>query len=809
MICPNCFKEVKENGMLCPYCGESIEEEVLSNWQSEIEQVVIGYEEHRGLVHGLQKDAIQNGWGHRRNKKGKDWSFEFCLLKGPDNKYLLTMTDINGFGLTGRNLLVREIGDNLPEDERLAKFEHMYFPSDSEQAGGLYGRGKLLFTAASKDRCIIYDSLTHDGVYRLNRRQLKGRSLRNYPKALEAKDAKRMLRELTKGALKPLEVSGTRITIVNLEDGVLEAMGNGSFIKYIEETWWQILVKFKGRILIKTEDGTQIAEVPKEFRNVPTGITKEWKSREYSLFFDYGGDSLKIKKVRFIVSPGRVPSKTKGVYLYRREMKVADLELKNIPEEIKERLYGYVEIETNSELESIYLKEKVEGPEHYSINVKKGLGRKLRSEVQLAFERFKQELGYIAASQRVAEEKTRRAMARALEELNKRMGQLGISIGKTPRKKGISVRLKSIKLPHEANLVNSGDRISNIRFEIRNRSEDEYRISIKAFVKELGRSVIDTLYDGKVLLKGESKRSIGPFSITISPEKYPSEGEIYCSCVVKNTRTNEHLAEKTVPIYVGKKPPLGTEPIGLVLNSVFFPRGPSNRRVNYGESVSSISYIVTNNTAQKIRAKYKARVLNAIVTSEEVDELHEEDIYLEPFEDKEVLCPDLEVTKEKYNILDRERGPIILRSTIIALEPLGQAFGRGDKLAKNDLKFWVNMDSGRGVFEDFRSWPGGPTEPRSRVEPEGGGFAYVLNKTHPAYESLLENGDDSAQESYNYEQMIKQTLILVLKKDMLERWPEIRGKDYKEAIESGDSANYEQVEACLNTLDYLYAQYLR
>ncbi len=48
MICPNCSKEIKQNEEICPHCKEVVMQEVVENWNAEIDQVVLGYEEHRG-----------------------------------------------------------------------------------------------------------------------------------------------------------------------------------------------------------------------------------------------------------------------------------------------------------------------------------------------------------------------------------------------------------------------------------------------------------------------------------------------------------------------------------------------------------------------------------------------------------------------------------------------------------------------------------------------------------------------------------------------------------------------------------------
>jgi len=811
MICPNCSKEIKQNEEVCQHCKEVVMQEVVENWNAEIDQVILGYEEHRGLVHGLQKDVIQNGWGHRLHKKGKDWKFVFKLIKRKKDGYLLTMTDFEGYGLTGKNMRTDEIPDELLESERLARFEHMYFSGGATQGAGLFGRGKLIFTAASKDKYIIYDSLTHDGVYRLNKRRLLGRKLENFAKAFERKDAESMLDELTDGELKPLKVSGTRVTIVNPKDEVVKAINDGTLMKYIEETWWQIIQKAEdAKISIETEKKTEHAGIPKEFKNLPTSNTEKWKAKLIQpLNIEYEGTNLKIKKVHFIVNPEPVPHETLGVYLYRREMKLANLELKDIPPEIEDKFYGFVELETNSDFENLYLAEKIEGPEHYSINKNKGLARKLRKAVQFEFDKFKSEIGYGINTTKLAKEKTDRALREALAELHKRMSNLGISIGKVVLQKDIKIILEEICLPSQDKVVNIGDKIENIKFRIENKSQRMHNLKIEIFTTNPDGTVIENLFSSAIALNQAENRTFGEFSFKIDQPHYPAKGEIFLSCVAKDATTNKTIASKYISIYIFEHPSKIPEPVEIDLEKIVFPREYGNRRVNYGESIKNVTYSITNNLNEKIKIRFKIKALD-VQTKAEIHSVNEVDTSLDSFKQTQINCPELKVTQELYSVIDRERGPVILRATAVALEDsVNKNFSKGDKLAKLDLRFWINMDSGKGVFEDTRAWNGGPEEPKSEIQAEGQGYIFLLNETHPAYEVLMDSGDDSARNSYTYEQLLRQTLILLLLLEKTEYWPDFPGKKYKNNITSDSTERHEVIESCLSTIDYLYADYLR
>ena len=45
MICPNCFKQINEAEIKCPYCQGKISQELTQDWKAHIEQVVLGYEQ--------------------------------------------------------------------------------------------------------------------------------------------------------------------------------------------------------------------------------------------------------------------------------------------------------------------------------------------------------------------------------------------------------------------------------------------------------------------------------------------------------------------------------------------------------------------------------------------------------------------------------------------------------------------------------------------------------------------------------------------------------------------------------------------
>ena len=119
----------------------------------------------KGRAHGVQKDAIQNGWDVVVGDKPLIFTFELCEN---ERGRFLAMTDSNTTGLTGRVITrPEEYLNELPEEERWARFESFAFTKQDPDAIGARGQGKFVFLAASKQYTMLYETLRNDKVYRL------------------------------------------------------------------------------------------------------------------------------------------------------------------------------------------------------------------------------------------------------------------------------------------------------------------------------------------------------------------------------------------------------------------------------------------------------------------------------------------------------------------------------------------------------------------------------------------------------------------------------------------------------------------
>ena len=74
----------------------------VTNFRAFIQRTVRDYSTQPacGLIHGFQKDAIQNGWGHRTSNT--DWKMVFRYVENDYGKFFI-VEDIGNTGLIGKN----------------------------------------------------------------------------------------------------------------------------------------------------------------------------------------------------------------------------------------------------------------------------------------------------------------------------------------------------------------------------------------------------------------------------------------------------------------------------------------------------------------------------------------------------------------------------------------------------------------------------------------------------------------------------------------------------------------------------------
>jgi hypothetical protein len=735
-----------------------------TNWSNFLEQIKRDYNTAAamGVAHGLQKDAIQNGWGARVSDH--NWSFEFVLKRMPDSTLLLTMTDYGTCGLIGSMCYFDEHKTSpdeeiskIPDNERLARFESMFY---SGGAGpGLFGRGKLLFNVASRQRLILYDSRTISDEYRLNRRQIKASKYQQYKYVFLGAAAQTKISEWTNGTLQPLTRSGTRITIIDPIQEVVDAIHDGTFLKAIEETWWEIIQKFDAKITVTDEDcRTYIAQVPKEFSSLHKESRNGWRVYyKQNVEVKIGEDVYKIKHLHLLLAPpGQVlRSELQGVSVYRRGMKIGLLPLE-VPDEIKDRFFGYIQL--NQDFEDLIAEAEI--TTHYGFaSMRKPPIKDLRNAVRADFDIFMQQLGF-GPNLREANEKAKRILENAktdLDNILRDMGVPGFGAGR-PSRSDFSISVQDLVFPGDSNCVKMGSVVSGFKYKIKNRTGSSKKIFLEVVTHESEIGVIETLLPRKEIRVKDTYET-DKLKLWVKEGLYPSGKKVGCTASVTDER-KEKLCETTFYVFVELAPEPIEKLASIVFRSADWPREKS-RRVDFDQSIRNLTYEVENLTPLLMKTKLKVGTIWA-EERERIEDVCEVEMTLTPFENKGFVVPIVTLIREKYSEIGKAK--MLLRCHAVALEATSLWENRR-KLDVNDVVFYLNKDPGYGFFEDPDYNQDGPAKPRSIAKPMEGNkrWKISINSMHPAYEAVKE--DDVLAEEYVFEEMARQTVFVLLRRE--------------------------------------------
>lgn len=467
------------------------------NWLNQVNIILDGYRNHHSISHGVQKDAIQNSWDARLDKKtAKGWEVTFELIE--TNKItLFSFTDKSTTGLTGRILMPKDLEEDLSIEERWGRFENVAFTKKpSEHALGARGRGKFIFVGASNfraksidkkeiHRLLLYDTLRNDGIYRFGFRTI---TLTDSPiQAFEGIEGEIKLKELTNNKLEPIKQIGTRVIIVNPISELIENIKNGNFMEFINETWWEIIKNYNAKIQLKIGDTIYKARLLKYFK-FPSGDSNRFKIYTKKNIKLPQAPNYLIKNIQIVYdTKNNIPEDVRGISIQRGGMKVCSIPIRYIDKSIADSIYGYINFETSLEEKLL----KHEGIEHYSFDFKKLIPRLVRQFIEEQIDKFiRDKLGINVGTKIKTYEKDKSAELKALYQLNNIAKELGI-LGKgittvtDPSqefiKKIIPVRLIFCKFdfPAKTLRVNYGEEIKNINLQIKNNTDTSKNIGVR------------------------------------------------------------------------------------------------------------------------------------------------------------------------------------------------------------------------------------------------------------------------------------------------------------------------------------------
>jgi len=496
------------------------------SWEPLIQNILDQYYDNvDDLSHAVQKDAIQNSWDAKVD--AGQWRIEFKHIKDSKGKEMLVIEDHGTTGLTGKILPEDKYDEDLPEEEKWGRFQGLAFQRQKKDALGARGQGKFVFVGVSKTRILVYDTLRSDGIYRGGTRRLGDLWEFEGAKAIE-------WLKIYSSDLEPLSEVGTRVIIDEPEDWLKYAMQTGIFARYIQTTWWYLLLEHKINISIDIYGKKTAVVFPKDLQ-LPAQDSTDYKTWIKEML-PIGGKTRKglcIKKLHIVWSKKPVENDLKGIAVLRGGMvveriPVAELLLASDPELI-EHVYGYAEGDMGVE----YLLKKIEHPTHYKFTKKGGWGKKnvfgaVKECIAVQFQLFANEkLGSAMGKTETGDYSLIKRFNQLLKTLEVSLLDPSITAPPPPQPpppppppKDIDLVFPTPDFKHPLRRVEFGQVIPILQVRIVNRTKEAAQVRLRIFTEQEGMKREELIDKAFPPVPPNATMIDGPFSAKIDKKTY-------------------------------------------------------------------------------------------------------------------------------------------------------------------------------------------------------------------------------------------------------------------------------------------------
>jgi len=718
------------------------------NFKNNVEWILGAYTDAGvSFTNGFQKDAIQNAVGARKHNKWKDWACDISYIENSKGRFVI-VEDFGTMGLTGENKHCDEInammarGEILPPEERLARFTSMFNSGGNTTGGGLFGAGKSVYSVASEEYTYYFDSFREDGKYVANVNK-QGQVM---PLAYEDDAAKKFILDET--GLTEKTSKGTRVIIKSPKTELSDSINNGEIISYIQESWWRIIERLGSDSYISV-NGVSVT-VPDDIKNA----THKCEIDKIEAYANY----YKIKHFGFYVFQDG-GNRWNSLSYYRKGMKIGEIELKDIPDKLKDKFWGYIEVDDEWETELADIEDKV----HFGVsrgkkkcsayqNLKNHCNTKVRScLIDWGFIRDKEH----------EDKKLHDQLEQIAEELQSLFDKLGFEdLGKGPQKPDFDVRWKNIKYPiPETERVTTGDSIDftmRIKSAYTTEKKMEYRIYVE---NPINNEIVYQICKAKLSVK-PNEVVTQDFNFIVTQDNSIQFAENRIILVVKVIGSGKEKRKELPFFYDAEKDKSIRENVTLHLHECMFPQ-PESRRVNFDEAIKNVSYRIENKRNHELKYKLNISIHNANdINLPKIADIVSLKGSVKPFEDD--VTPSIEeiVFSEAHYSKFLDKGVLELRARLIADED-DDEYEKGDKITSYKYKIFLNCDEKNGMNDafDVKSQEVPENYRRSWCEP-GTNRSIVINVGHVSYLSLQDYPD--IQREYLREQMLKQYVWLYL-----------------------------------------------
>lgn len=765
----------------------------VQDYISKVKWIVNLYEENEGIIHGFQKEAIQNSTGARKSSNYKDWKCEISVVTTDKGTFLI-VEDFGTYGLTGTNYTSEELKAmvknrelvNKPE-ERLARISCDNVSGGDIQSAGLFGVGKTMYIAASQDYTYYFESITDNEGYRCNINEED----QMFDRALEEDEGRDFIIKNT--GLEPIKHVGTRFIILNPREDVVDSIiGEGQpIIKCIQETWWRVIRRLPPESGIFVQ-GTK-AKVPAEY-----DFSEEQTIFEKDTYFCNDPADVeagyRIKKFGFFIRE-KMPDYLSGFYYYRRGMKICSFNLKELEPHIPCNFVGFIEVEQDWEEEL----SKIENSTHYGIiksaknsNVFQYLQRAVKDNIEYCL----RDWGYLK-DETNSNKELRELVDSIKEDVIETLAENGYeNIEKGDRRAPFEVRLGNVVYPHEnekkyERTVYTNEKIS-FDYVITNRTLRANKYGVRISVKSADGS-LNTVIDQKTIQIQSGDQALDSVELIVNNENALQNSRNTLILSVFNANGTGKVVEKKLPFYYGIETDIRPEEdFKLDIYRHDFPR-VSDRRVNTGESIQNVQYSIQNNLNKHIRFFVAVRSLNAENNNEKIEDISRKEYIVPPFGEVFITDPiNICFSRDVY-LPKLKKGIVEIRATLILGENLiEKQMGKTMKIDDYTFKVFFNKPEKSGL--DF---PYDLRDSDKHLRSWSEGHTIVINTLHPEY---LQCKDILQKSRYIALQYLKQVVVIYAKEGTLDK--QLLNTD----SETVNSEYYDNLENIIEDLWYKQCQ---
>ncbi len=776
----------------------------------------------KGLIHGLQKDIIQNCVGATSTKKFQNWKVTLELTK-IDDKDALIVTDEGTTGLTGEVYTQEEIIElsrdgNLGVDQNLSRFLNKNFTGGNVGPGSK-GQGKGLFHLISKNYEVVFDSLRDEGKenesYVCGQKSMNEITLENLlniptdPSKPNKEENYKLFEELTHKQLTPLKKQGTRIIIKNIgvndvvKEGYKDSVNenfqfeennwlsfvdifNNSFKKdlydpdcilsfknMILETWWELLRNFSSngaKIILKSGDkieevtyeGSLIQKVyePKADQSV---IIEEFPKSGERIFWENDNKKYKIKKIKLIHFKNKRPALKAGCFLQRRYMKVGEIirDSEIYPETFKNNFFSWVTLEKEAEDEIQHAENEV----HYGFNINKGGCKKLRKKINEKLTPFTARFTGVSNRTSNADEDLYNSF-RSIMTLLSDVGSFSdFSLGSESTK--IKINFLEIKLPENNPSVNYVSSIGPIKIGIHNPYASNFDGKILLTLSQT--NVIKTIEENAISIPSQNTNeySFNEFKI---PGDFQN-GRIYLK--VSLVIGNIEKAKNTRLLFLNEPVPAVNEKyVSLKVSNPILPN-PRSMRIDQNDEIKNIIFSFYSIVQESLNVKIKVFLerRNEHDSPEEFHGIYLQDYQLEPFLDNEVKLDDLLIDESIFGFYEQRDRLELKREMRMVFKIESNEFypsidiAKGETLCRSVKTFYFGIDtSGKNIFKDVKYFESKDSI-RSRISGNiSDGFICEINTNTNELNNIVQMRDEAEKKEfkndYQQREMIRQAVMV-------------------------------------------------